>query len=72
MTTYRVRTTNHGRIGGFSAEISADGGATWLKVPPKNVGGCPVSFDNKAQAIKAAEQAAKDDALRRAVDRGAA
>ena len=30
MAKYRVRTTDHGRIGGFSAEISADGGLTWL------------------------------------------
>ena len=72
MTKYRVRTTDHGRIGGFSAEISADGGATWLRVPPKNVGGCPVSFDNKAQALKAAEQAAKEDVMRRAIDEGRA
>lgn len=72
MAKYRIRTTNHGRIGGFSAEISADGGASWLRVRPKNVGGCPVSFDSKVQALKAAEQAAKDDVLRRAVNSGRA
>ncbi len=59
MSNYRVRTYDHGVIGGFTAKISIDGGQIWHKVPPRYVGGGLVSFDNKAQALKFAAKMAQ-------------
>ena len=55
----KIRTTDHGPVGGFSAKISMDSGETWKRVPMRYVGGGLVSFDNKAQAIKYATIFAK-------------
>jgi hypothetical protein len=56
----KIRTTDHGQIGGFSAEISLNGGETWKRVPMRYVGAGLVSFDNKAQAVKYATIYAKE------------
>jgi hypothetical protein len=60
----KVRTTNHGPVGGYSAEISLDHGNTWKKVPNRYVGGGLVSFDSKDQAVKYAAKFAKQEMAR--------
>lgn len=60
MATYRVRTQDHGRVGGFTATVSIDGGATWKSVPLRLIGGGLVSFDSKAQTLKAADKFARN------------
>lgn len=54
---YRIRTADHGPIGGISASISIDGGATWHRVR-KYVGGGLCNFDSKQQAYRAADKLA--------------
>jgi len=58
----KIRTFDHGPIGGFSAAVSLDGGKTWKGVPMRYVGGSLVSFDSKAQAVKYARNFAKREA----------
>ncbi len=55
---YKVRTQDGGAIGGVTAKISVDGGQIWHQVR-RYVGGGLCSFDNKAQALKAADKEAR-------------
>lgn len=46
----KARITNHGPIGGFTAEVMVNG--EWKRIN-KYVGGGLVSFDSREQALKA-------------------
>lgn len=46
----KARITNHGTIGGFTTEVQENG--EWRRIN-KYVGGGLVSFDSRAQALKA-------------------
>ena len=56
MAKVKARITNHGVIGGFTAEIMKDG--KWKRLN-RYIGGGLVSFDSRAQAIKAIQKAAQ-------------